>query len=106
MKEQTQQPTIAEMSEELAEEMYPLILGYYDTESYIDGFIAGRKSFGDKKYHLSEEELANILVLGSHYDFSLEQILKYINPPIYPTKITVDFDGEKYYWETLKAEYE
>ena len=92
--------------EELAEEMYP----YQPIEGYLtklkrDAFLAGRKSFGDKKYYLSEEGLANILVLGSHYDFSLEQIVKYITLPIYPTSITVEHDGEKYIWGTLKAEY-
>lgn len=69
------------------------------------GFVKGRESFGDKEFHLTRDELANILVLASHYEFNLEQIIKYITPLIYPHIITVDFEDGIYYFETLKAKY-
>jgi hypothetical protein len=106
--------------EELAEEEYPFILGYYDTESYIDGFLAGRQSFGEgKKYHLSEDRLQSLvtdcLLIGTNhksnnvYDVSrliLEQFIASLTPSMYPHTITVEHDGDNYLWETLKPSYE
>ena len=92
--------------EDLAEEEYP----YYECSNGIElfqreGFLAGRKSFGDTKFHLSEFGLKLIYNAQSN-NTSLDDIIKALNPPIYPTKITVEHDGDNYLWETLKASYE
>lgn len=80
-----------------------------------DGFVEGRKSYGDKEFHLSREELNKLLdkardsELRNVYDGSSENnasIVQSITPPIYPTRIEVDYDDENYYWENLKAYYE
>ena len=85
-------------------------------EAHIADFLTGRKSFGDKKYHLSEDELKelintvriesikSIVSVTTHKDnsFFIESIT---SQPIYPHTITAYFDGENYIWETLKADY-
>ena len=89
--------------EELAEESCNKS-SYFSDESYKEGFLAGRKSFGDKKFHLSDFGLKLIYNAQSN-NTSLYDIIKALNPPIYPHTITVEHDGENYLWETLKAEY-
>jgi hypothetical protein len=106
--------------EELAEDKYPYFNNMdYGTKRRInsarDGFINGRKSVcGD--YHLTREQLVQIashffgldlnLVSKNNAKNDLELMLKkFTDTPIYPNTITVEHDGEKYLWETIKAEY-
>ncbi|CAB4131410.1 hypothetical protein UFOVP129_86 [uncultured Caudovirales phage] len=120
--------------EELAEEMYKDYefsqiktrgIFHDDRLRELDKstFLSGRKSFGDKEFHLSEEELIVMIddlllhadklhdaVNNENTDWNGENLLPFLiaslNPPIYPYTITVEHDGDNYLWETLKAEYE
>jgi hypothetical protein len=78
-----------------------------------ESFFAGRKSVGGD-YHLTREEFEKVIHMArathfigaaKQYSHNLETIIDKLTPPIYPHTITVEHDGEKYYWETLKAEY-
>ena len=114
--------------EELAEEMYKDYefsqiktrgIFHEDRLRELDKstFLAGRKSFGDKKFHLSEKELEKLICDSREEYFPChdddrnymsspsELIASLTPPPIYPTSITVQHDGSNYLWETLKAEY-
>lgn len=109
--------------EKLAEELYPIspeIDGGIEVDSdtnYLSrqGFIAGRKSYGDKEFHLTREGLnlfaekvwnegqsQNLL----NFDKLLDLLKDVLTPIIYPTRIIVEHDGENYLWETLKCSYE
>ena len=104
-----------ELAEEYIKENFPKFIVPKTLE---DIFLAGRKSFGDKKYHLSEEDIQEIIDLsrtgerdpfmgnGIDYKYTDNDIIASLTPPIYPTKITVEHDGDNYLWETLKASYE
>jgi len=76
-----------------------------------DSFLAGRKSVG-REFHLTMDELEEIIdkawecgIDGDLQATTCNRLISSITPPTYPTKITVDYDGENYLWETLKAEY-
>lgn len=78
-----------------------------------ESFFAGRKSVGGE-FHLNREELEKVIDMArdnhfigfaNQYSHNLETIIDAITSTIYPHTITVEHDGEKYYWETLKAEY-
>lgn len=90
--------------EELAEENCNKSSCFSD-ESYIEGFIAGRKSFGDKEFHLTRKELKTLLTAAAVWVASFDDIISTIIHPTFPHTITVEYDGENYLWETLKAEY-
>ena len=94
--------------EELAEE-YAKEMKCDDGTTSVD-FLAGRESFGDKKFHLSEEDIESIIwgYAECKFDSPRDYIKSYLTsltPPVYPHTITVEHDGENYLWETLKAEY-
>jgi hypothetical protein len=38
-------------------------------------------------------------------DASINSRIDKLTPPIYPNTITVEHDGEKYLWKTIKPEY-
>jgi len=95
-------------NEELAEEKYP-VSDNWKTETkaivshYRQGFIAGLKARGGE-FHLTREQLEQF-ARNAHYSMPFNDNISSLTPPIYPQTITVEHDGEKYYWETLKAEY-
>jgi len=103
--------------EELAEEEYPLNETFKDEtkkiiKHYREGFLAGRKSVGGE-FHLTENDIEKIIFLARRYEdkvdnysYDSDYIISSLTPPIYPTEITVDYDGENYLWETLKPSYE
>jgi len=88
--------------EELAEKKYP-----YDGRSPIEalkkGFLSGRKSVGGE-FHLTKEQVKSIYFAAMDGK-TFEGTLQSLKQSIYPTTITVEHDGNNYYWETLKAEY-
>jgi len=107
--------------EELAEEKYPKrikrkgvslhssFIEYDENEDYRNIWLAGRKSVGGE-FHLTREELEAFgrTLYKRGYDKEggdVDNLISSLTPPIHPTTITVEHDGEKYYWETLKAEY-
>jgi len=105
--------------EELAEEYYPKEWSKKYHSAIQVAFIDGLKARGGE-FHLTTEQLENVIdnarkftVCKDSDGFSTQPRWKYrkddiissLTPPIYPTKITVDYDGENYYWGTLKAEY-
>jgi hypothetical protein len=79
----------------------------YNRGEIVKAFEAGRKSYGDKKFHLSESDLLEIIDKALDYKgYDATDLLPSITPqPTYPTTITVDYDGENYDWETIKVEY-
>ena len=105
--------------EELAEEKYP----YYEDVNGINeysifntmqkncstSFLAGRKSFGDKKFHLTREQVIALLkeshTYGKLNDRIINNLINSLTSPIYPHTIEVYFEDGVYYWETLKATY-
>lgn len=98
--------------EELAEGKSRCV-GFKDADRswWRQGFLAGRKSVGGE-FHLTREQVEKLIwsiVETGYYkhisDESMSNLISSLTPPIYPTTITVENDGEKYYWETLKAEY-
>jgi len=96
--------------EELAEEEFPYYKGSEGRElAHQYGFIKGRESVGGE-FHLTREELEAFgrTLYKRGYDKEggdVDNLISSLTPPIHPTTITVEHDGEKYYWETLKAEY-
>jgi hypothetical protein len=103
-----------ELAEEYIKEKFPKFI---IPKTLEDIFLAGRESFGDKKFHLSEEDLEKLIEHSREqywcydndeylYVSSPSQIIASLNPPIYPHTITVEHDGDNYLWETLKASYE
>lgn len=88
-------------AEELAEEYYPK-----ETFNQLlrEGFLAGRQSVGGE-FHLTRDELEKVIKDAQSMNKSQLDIISSLTPPIYPHTITVEHDGEKYYWETLKAIY-
>jgi hypothetical protein len=93
-------------------------------DGYLKGFLAGRKSFGDKEFHLTREELENfgvsLLSIMCNPNGTVPppdkpklditgRINGIINglftTPIYPHTIEVMHDGNNYLWETLNAIY-
>ena len=90
--------------EELAEEyVYDMFITTHNKFIGNQSFLAGRKSVGGE-FHLTRDEL--LIVYNAMVDnIIFKDIIASLTPPIYPTTITVEHDGEKYLWETLKAEY-
>jgi len=85
----------------------------FDQYECQETFLDGRKSVGGE-FHLTREDLelligrARLMRSGIEDDepmFDKDYLISSLTPPIYPHKITVEHDGEKYLWETLKAEY-
>lgn len=68
-------------------------------------FLAGRQSFGDKKYHLTREEIEYEICYRYSDGDSIDDIISSLTPSIYPHTITVKHDGDNYLWETLKESY-
>ncbi len=89
-------------AEELAEEWGNKEYGRL-TIATRKAFLAGRKSVSGE-FHLTREEL--LRVYNAMFNYTFEDVISSLTPPIYPTTITVEHDGEKYLWETLKASYE
>lgn len=94
--------TDEELSEEYAKENeHP----YQAKENTLKHFLSGRKSFGNKEFHLSEGELMEILYNYATSTLGITEFIQSIKPSHFPHTITVQKEGDKYYWETLKAEY-
>ena len=90
--------------EELAEEYLNNKKGIFGIRNELKlAFLAGRKSVGGE-FHLTREQVESIYfaAMGGK---TFEGTLQSLKQSIYPHIITVENDGEKYYWETLKAEY-
>ena len=107
--------------EELAEK-YPVLYEWDEfcnrtdnNEDCRNAFLYGRKSVGGE-FHLTREELERFAEnVRSHRDFgtgsvswdwSIDDCIDGLIPPIYPTTITVEHDGNNYLWETLIPSYE
>jgi len=104
--------------EELANEMYPYspfqmglyyksgkpIIGDYNLGSRHN-WILGRKSVDVKRDILDfatwYSGMDRSKVESAYNRYLKEVVVK----PIYPKKITVEYEDGKYYWETLKATY-
>jgi hypothetical protein len=103
--------TLIRTDEVIAEEYAE---GYMEEKYAYNGFLAGRKSFDDKEFHLSKDDIDTIIScarsttmigMAEQYSYNLETIIDEITPNIYPNTITVEHDGEKYIWSTIKADY-
>ena len=100
--------------EELAEEKYPAPCDG-GSQLFIElrkAWLLGRHSFGDKKFHLNEEQVNTLIHYSragqfnnSEWKFTKDELIASLTPPIYPHTITVDFEDGIYYFETLKAKY-
>jgi len=89
--------------------LHSSFIEYDENEDYRNIWLAGRKSVGGE-FHLTREELEAFgrTLYKRGYDKEggdVDNLISSLTPPIHPTTITVEHDGEKYYWETLKAEY-
>lgn len=113
--------------EELAEEKYPEEIEEFFgfqidiTNPVRNAFLEGRKSFGNKEFHLTREELEDIINksrIGGidsqmvfwegfkvTWKYQSDEIISSLTTPIFPHTITVQKDGDKYIWETIKASY-
>jgi len=70
-------------------------------------WLAGRKSYGDKEFDLSESELKGILLDYISEMKTANQIINSLkHTPTYPTSITVPFDGENYLFKEAIVIYE
>lgn len=82
-----------------------------------DAFLAGRKSFGDKEFHLTREELretiSNAFYLGWNSKSDLrnteeeyfQEVISSFTTPQFPHTITVQKQNDVFLWETIKCEY-
>jgi hypothetical protein len=102
--------------------LHSSFIEYDENEDYRNIWLAGRKSVkGD--FHLTREELEDMIdelllyspnihdaITNESTDWNgstlLDLVVDKLTPPIYPHTIEVKYDGEKYYWENLKASYE
>jgi hypothetical protein len=101
--------------EELAEEDWQYLFGSgFDEKSFFEGHLCGRKSFGDKEFHLTREDVLELLQDAINYGCNRDindkeyiyAVITSLTPTTYPHTIEVMHDGNNYLWETtLNAIY-
>lgn len=100
--------TDEELAESYARDVYEGNDNAYDELAYKD-FLVGLKARGGE-FHLTREEFKKALENSRYIElgeflYEINDIINDLTPYTYPHTITVDYDGEKYYWETIKCEY-